>query len=311
MIRLIGLTKRYGSLVAVDDLTVEVLPGRVTGFLGPNGAGKSTTLRLLLGLDLPTAGQALINGLRYRDLEGPARVVGAHLDGRTAHPGRSARAHLLGLSRRAGIPASRVEEVLDLVGLADVGRHRTGTFSLGMSQQLGIAAALLGDPQVLLLDEPVNGLDTDGVRWIRGMFAGWAAEGRTVLVSSHLLAELQHAADHLVVLGRGRLLADCPTSELVGRSVAAVRLRSPDTRGLHRVLGELAGQGIGARFLDGTLRVDVSDPAVVGDTAYRAGVPVHLLLAETGTLEDGYLRLVEDHAAHRSGGGVDVAEIGR
>jgi len=220
MIEARGLSKRYASTVAVDGLSFEVRPGIVTGFLGPNGSGKSTTMRLILGLDVPDAGQARIGGRRYRDLHWPLREVGALLEARAFQPGRSAYAHLGALAASNGIQRSRVEEVLDLVGLADVAGRRAGRFSLGMGQRLGIAAALLGDPGVLLLDEPVNGLDPEGIRWIRGLLRSLAAEGRTVLVSSHLIGELARTADHVVVIGQGRLLADTSVAELSARAAS-------------------------------------------------------------------------------------------
>jgi ABC-2 type transport system ATP-binding protein len=215
MITLRHVTKKYGKRAAVDDLTVDVHPGRVTGFLGPNGAGKSTTMRILLGLDRADAGEALINGVRYAELRWPLREVGAVLDARSAHPGRTARAHLLSLAHSSRIPLRRVDEVLVRVGLESAAGKRAGRFSLGMGQRLGIAAALLGDPPVLIFDEPVNGLDPEGVRWVRELARSLAAEGRTVLLSSHLMSEAQLTADHLVILGRGRLLADAPLAELV------------------------------------------------------------------------------------------------
>jgi ABC-2 type transport system ATP-binding protein len=220
MIEARGLSKRYGATVAVDTLTFNVRSSMVTGFLGPNGSGKSTTMRLILGLDAPDAGQVRIGGRRYRDLRWPLREVGALLEARAFHPGRSARAHLHALAASNAIPRSRVEEVLGLVGLAEAAGRRAGTFSLGMAQRLGIAAALLGDPEVLLLDEPVNGLDPDGIRWVRGLLRSLAAEGRTVFVSSHLIGELSRTADHVVVIGRGRLLADTSVAELSARSAS-------------------------------------------------------------------------------------------
>jgi ABC-2 type transport system ATP-binding protein len=220
MIEVRGLRKRYGRTVAVDGLSFDVRPGMVTGFLGPNGSGKSTTMRLILGLDAPDAGQAWIGGRRYRQLRWPLREVGALLEARAFHPGRSARAHLRALAASNGLPRSRVEEVLGAVGLADAAGRRAGTFSLGMGQRLGLAGALLGDPGVLLLDEPVNGLDPEGIRWIRGLLRSLAAQGRAVLVSSHLIGELGRTADHVVVIGRGRLLADTSTAELAARSAS-------------------------------------------------------------------------------------------
>ena len=218
MIEASGLSKRYGSTVAVDNLSFEVLPGAVTGFLGPNGSGKSTTMRLILGLDSSDAGQALIDGRRYRELRWPLREVGALLEARSFHPGRSARAHLCALAASNALARSRVDEVLDLVGLANVAHRRAGTLSLGFAQRLGLAAALLGDPGILLLDEPVNGLDPQGIRWIRGLLRGLAGDGRTVFVSSHLIGEVAATADRLVVIGRGRLLAQTSVSELSARA---------------------------------------------------------------------------------------------
>ena len=218
MIEAQGLSKRYGPTVAVQSLTFNVRSSMVTGFLGPNGSGKSTTMRLLLGLDRPDAGQVRIDGRRYRDLRWPLREVGALLEARAFHPGRSARAHLAALAASNRIPRSRVEEVLGLVGLAEVAGRRAGTFSLGMAQRLGIAAALLGDPPVLLLDEPVNGLDPEGIRWVRDLLRSLADEGRTVLVSSHLIGEIARTADHVLVIGRGRLLADTSVAELAARA---------------------------------------------------------------------------------------------
>jgi len=220
MIEARGLSKRYGATVAVDELSFDLMSGRVTGFLGPNGSGKSTTMRLILGLDAPDAGQVRIGGRRYRELRWPLREVGALLEAKAFHPGRSARAHLRALAASNGIPRSRVEEVLGIVGLADAAHRRAGKFSLGMAQRLGIAAALLGDPRVLLLDEPVNGLDPEGIRWIRNLLRSLAAQGRTVLVSSHLIGEIARTADQLLVIGRGRLLADTSVAELSARSAS-------------------------------------------------------------------------------------------
>lgn len=225
MIEVTGLTKRYGPTTAVDDLSFQVAPGRVTGFLGPNGSGKSTTMRMIVGLDTPSAGKALIKGRPYGELTWPLREVGALLDGRAYHPGRSARSHLRALAAANAIPQKRVDAVLDLVGLTSVAGKRTGTYSLGMGQRLGIAAALLGDPGTLLLDEPVNGLDPEGVRWVRDLARHLAAEGRTVLISSHLIGEMAVTADHVVVIGRGRLLADLSMGDLAGQNLEDVFLR--------------------------------------------------------------------------------------
>ncbi|NRQ40557.1 ATP-binding cassette domain-containing protein, partial [Nonomuraea sp. NN258] len=230
MIEAMGLTKRYGRAVAVDGLSFSVPPGRVTGFLGPNGAGKSTTMRMILGLDNPTAGHALVAGRRYRDLRHPLRTAGALLDAGWVHPNRSARAHLRWLARSNDIPARRADEVLEEVGLGAVADRRAGGFSLGMAQRLGIAGALLGDPEVLLFDEPVNGLDPEGVRWIRGLMRRLAAEGRTVLVSSHLLSEMALTAHDLIVIGRGRLISQGGAAEFVSRATeTTVRVRTPET----------------------------------------------------------------------------------
>jgi ABC-2 type transport system ATP-binding protein len=237
-----GLTKRYGRTVAVDDLSFEVETGRVTGFVGPNGAGKSTTMRLVLGLDAADAGEALVGGRHYRTLLAPLREVGALLDSRATHPGRRARSHLLWLARSNRLPAGRVDEVLELVGLAAVAHKRTGGFSLGMEQRLGIAAAMLGDPPVLVFDEPINGLDPDGIRWIRGFLRSLADQGRTVLVSSHLMSELEGVADDLVVLGRGRLIAQASVSELLSsRSDGRVHVRTPQVTEVMAVLAAAGG----------------------------------------------------------------------
>jgi ABC-2 type transport system ATP-binding protein len=243
MIQANQLTKRYGTNLAVEQLSFQVQPGRVTGFLGPNGAGKSTTMRLILGLDDPDAGEARIGGRRYRELDWPLREVGAVLEARAFHPGRSARAHLSALAASNGIPRSRVEEVLGLVGLADVAGRRAGRFSLGMGQRLGVAAALLGDPEVLLLDEPVNGLDPEGIRWSRNLLRSLAAQGRTVFVSSHLIGELARTADQVVVIGRGRLLADTSVAELSSRSASLEEAFFELTTGSAEYRGALDSKG--------------------------------------------------------------------
>ena len=297
MIELDGLTKRYGARVAVDDLTVRVEPGRVTGFLGPNGSGKTTTMRCIVGLTRPTTGTATVLGVPYRDLDVPMRRVGVLIDPRARHPGRTARAHLLALARSNRLPVSRVDDVLDLVGLTDVAEDKAGGFSLGMGQRLGIAAALLGDPDVLLLDEPVNGLDPEGIRWVRELLRDLAAEGRTVLVSSHLMSEMEDTADHLVVVGRGRLLADAPIDELLGAQ-AVVRVRTPAGRLL---AGALARSGAEVSVGDdGALQVHGLDAAAVGEVAYAAGVPLHELTRVTASLEDAYLALTHDEVEYRA-----------
>jgi ABC-2 type transport system ATP-binding protein len=298
VIELTGLTKRYRARLAVDDLTVRVLPGRVTGFLGPNGSGKTTTMRCVLGLTRPTAGTATVLGRPYRELARPMRTVGALIDPRARHPRRSARDHLLALAQSDALPASRVEEVVELVGLESVAAQRVGGFSLGMGQRLGIAVALLGDPEVLLFDEPVNGLDPDGIRWVRGLLRGLAAEGRTVLVSSHLMSEMQDTADHLVVLGRGRLLADVPMAELLG-SGSAVRVRSPQAAALAPALERAGGQV--DRGSDGALRVRGLSAEQTGDVAFAVGARVHELIRTTMSLESAYLALTGEDVEYRAG----------
>ena len=297
MIELDGLTKAYRARVAVDDLTVTVEPGRVTGFLGPNGSGKTTTMRCILGLARPTAGTARVLGRSYRDLERPMRRVGALIDPRARHPWRTAHGHLLVLAQSNGLPRDRVDEVIDLVGLDSVAFERVRGFSLGMGQRLGIAAALLGDPDVLLFDEPVNGLDPEGIRWVRGLLRNLADEGRTVLVSSHLMSEMEDTADHLVVLGRGRLLADVPMQDLLGAH-ASVRVRTPQAPLLAAAL-QRAGAGVELEP-DGALRVHGLDLTAVGDVAFTAGVRVHELTRLTASLEAAYLELTGDDVEFRA-----------
>ena len=297
MIEVRGLTKRFGDEVAVDDLTFEVRPGVVTGFLGPNGAGKSTTMRMILGLDEPTAGQALVNGARYRTLDTPLRQVGALLEADAFHPGRTARNHLRVAARSSGIPLSRVEEVIGLVGLDTVATRRVKSFSLGMRQRLGIAAALLGDPGVLLLDEPVNGLDADGVRWVRHLVRDLAAEGRTVLVSSHLMSEMQQTADHLLVIGRGQLIADASTDEVLAASgQQTVRVRTADPAALARALDRL---GADVEPLEGgALRVLGVSTDDIGEAARNADLVVYELAEVTSSLEQAYLHLTAASAEY-------------
>ncbi|MEY9213197.1 ABC transporter ATP-binding protein [Thermobifida halotolerans] len=290
MIGLRGLTKRYGAKTAVDDLTLDILPGRVTGFLGPNGAGKSTTMRMILGLDRPTSGRALVNGRPYTTLRHPLREVGALLDAKAAHPRLTARTHLTAVARSNGIPVSRVDEVLETVGLAEVAHRRTGSFSLGMGQRLGIAGALLGDPAVLMFDEPVNGLDPDGVRWVRRLMRSLAAEGRTVFVSSHLMSEMQETADQLVVLGRGRLIADAPVEEVIaGSSGNAVRVRSPQAS---RLGGRLAAEGARVeQAADDELLVTGLTIEHIGALAHREQAVLHELSPRSVSLEEAYMEL--------------------
>lgn len=293
MIEVRGLTKRYGDTMAVDDLSFEVRPGVVTGFLGPNGAGKSTTMRMILGLDHPTAGQALVAGRHYRTLDQPLRHVGALIESDAQHPGRSARNYLRVAARSNGIPMSRVDEVIEEVGLAAVAKRRVKGYSLGMRQRLGIAAALLGDPAVLLFDEPVNGLDVDGVRWIRHLVSDLAAEGRTVLVSSHLMSEMQQTADHLLVIGRGRLIADASTTDvLAGSGGRAVRVRSSDPDVLRRSLARLAAD-IEA-LDDGALLVTGVATEGIGDAARQADVSLYELTELPSSLEHAFLQLTAD-----------------
>jgi ABC-2 type transport system ATP-binding protein len=305
MITTHSLTKRYGSAAAVDDLTFEVRPGLVTGFLGPNGSGKSTTMRLIMGLDVPTSGSTLIAGRPYAELAWPLREVGALLEAKAFHPGRSARHHLRWLAMSNDIPLRRVDEVLDQVGLSSVADRRAGKFSLGMGQRLGIAAALLGDPGVLLFDEPVNGLDPEGIRWVRHFLRGLADEGRTVFVSSHLISEMALTADQLVVIGRGRLIADTGVAEFVERSGgAAVRLVTPDAAAFSAALRQAGGTVApdapapsGAE--DAALRVEGLALPAIGDLAARHGWRVHELTALTGSLEDAFMALTRDEVEYR------------
>jgi ABC-2 type transport system ATP-binding protein len=288
-----NVTKRYGDTVAVDALSFAVQPGRVTGFLGPNGAGKSTTMRLVLGLDRPDSGNTRIAGRRYVDIEEPMRVVGALLEARALHPGRSARRHLQYLAQTQGIGLRRVDEVLELVGLSDVAHKRVGGFSLGMGQRLGIAVALLGDPAILILDEPVNGLDVDGVRWIRDLLRSLADEGRTVLLSSHLLNEMAMTADHLVVIRRGQLIADSPTSAFLDRSSQqSVAVESPDMLRL-AALVESAGGRV-ELLSEQTGTVTELATAAVGEIAARHGLTLHELATRRPSLEDAFVELTHD-----------------
>ena len=299
LIEVDGVSKRYGDKLALDDVTFTVIPGAVTGFLGPNGAGKSTAMRIILGLDRANAGTARVNGKAYHDLTAPLHEVGAMLDARAIHPGRSAYGHLLALAQTHGIGRRRVGEMLDRVGLSDVARKRVGGFSLGMEQRLGIAAALLGDPQTLILDEPANGLDPDGIRWIRELMLELAAEGRTVFVSSHLMSEIALTAERLIVIGRGRLIADTTAEEFIRRAVPdAVRVRAPDARLLAAVLRDL-GAVIG-RTDDGALLIHGLDAARIGDAAAAAGVVLHELTPEQASLEDAFMRVTHDVNDHHA-----------
>ncbi|MCZ2839197.1 ABC transporter ATP-binding protein [Modestobacter sp. VKM Ac-2985] len=320
MIQVRGLTKEYGTrsrlrgagvVRAVDDLTFDVQPGKVTGFLGPNGAGKSTTMRMVLGLDRPTAGSALVTGRRFAELAEPLRVAGALLDAAAVHPGRNGRDHLRVAARTHGIPLRRVDDVIDQVGLGPAARRRVRGYSLGMRQRLGIATALIGDPAVLLFDEPMNGLDLDGVRWVRRLVRELADEGRTVLLSSHLMSEMEQTADHLVIIGRGRLIADASMQEVMRREDAQrqVRVRTPAP-------GELAGALKRRRLQvhptdDGDLLVEGATAETVGDVALALGVAVHRLTEEHSSLEQVYLDLTGDTVQYRVARAPEPAELVR
>lgn len=299
MIELEGLTKHYGDVRAVDHLTFTVRPGIVTGFLGPNGAGKSTTMRMMLDLDNPSSGTVRIDGRHYRELRDPLRVVGALLDAKAMHGGRSAYNHLLCLAQSNGIPKARVREVLDTVGLTSVARKRTKGFSLGMGQRLGIAAALLGDPRILMFDEPVNGLDPEGIHWIRNLMKSLATQGRTVFVSSHLMSEMALTADHLVVIGQGKLLADTSMTDFIKEnSRSYVRMRSPEQERLREIL---RGAGIDVTpGEEGALEVEGEDAAHLGELAARHRITLHELSPRSASLEEAFMRLtagsVEYHA---------------
>jgi ABC-2 type transport system ATP-binding protein len=293
MIEAIGLTKDYGAKRAVDGLTFTVRPGIVTGFLGPNGSGKSTTMRLILGLDRPTAGAVTVNGKRYRDFAAPLHEVGALLEARSVHPGRSASNHLLALARTHGVPRSRVDELIERVGLHEVARKRVGSFSLGMGQRLGIAAALLADPDILILDEPSNGLDTEGILWIRNLLKELAAEGRTVFLSSHLMSEMALTAEHLIVIGRGRLIADLSVEDFLRRaSKDTVRVRSPQAAELGRLL---AAPNVAVSALDdASLEVTGLTAELVGETAAAHGIVLHELTPVSASLEEAFMDVTRD-----------------
>ena len=292
MIEAHDLTKRYGAHLAVDNLTFAVEPGKVTGFLGPNGAGKSTTMRLILGLDRPTAGTVTVNGRPLAGHARPLREVGALLEARAVHTGRSARNHLLAMAATTGIGRRRVDEVIDLVGLTEVADQRVGRFSLGMGQRLGIASALLGDPHTLVLDEPVNGLDPDGIRWIRRLLRSLAGEGRTVLVSSHLMSEMALTADHVIVLGRGRLLRDQPMTQFIAEASAeVVCVRSPQHEQLAR---HLAAAGATVHDIEpGELQVEGLSAERTGAIAAAEGITVFQLFSKTASLEEAYMALTD------------------
>jgi len=299
MIEIDGLTKRYGDKAAVDGLSFVVEPGVVTGFLGPNGAGKSTTMRMIAGLDRPDSGTVRVNGRHYPGAAAPMAELGILLDARSVHPGLSARANLRALARTAGIGRRRVDEVIELAGLGEVAGSRAGGFSLGMGQRLGVAAALLGRPQTVVLDEPVNGLDPDGVRWIRLLLKSLAAEGRTVLVSSHLMSEMAQTAARLVVLGRGKLIAETSVEEFTGRAAAGVLVRTPETGRLGQVL---AAPGVTVVH-DGTdlLRVTGATAEQIGAAAWRARLPVYELTPTHASLEEAFMQVTQDAVEYHAG----------
>ncbi len=293
------LSKSFGSKHAVSDVSFTVQPGKVTGFLGPNGAGKSTTMRMIVGLDRPTQGRVTVHGRDYAGLRSPLTEVGVLLDAKAVHTGRSAANHLRAMAATHSIPRSRVDEVIDITGLASVARKRAGGFSLGMGQRLGIAAALLGDPHTLILDEPVNGLDPEGVLWVRRFVRHAASEGKTVLLSSHLMSEMAVTADHLIVLGRGKVLADAPLSDIVRQwTRATVRVRTPRAHDLARLV---AGDHVSVTHLDdGLLDIEGMTAAELGDLALDRGIALHELTPTSGTLEDAYLRLTGEDVEYKT-----------
>jgi ABC-2 type transport system ATP-binding protein len=304
-----GVSKRYGEKLAVDDLTFSVAPGVVTGFLGPNGAGKSTTMRLILGLDAPTSGTVRVNGCAYRQLSAPLHEIGAMLEAHAIHTGRSAYNHLLALAQTHGIPRSRGEEVIELVGLREVARKRVGSFSLGMGQRLGVAAALLGDPATVILDEPANGLDPEGIHWIRNLLKRLASEGKTVFLSSHLMSEMAQTADQLIVIGRGRLIADTSVAEFVRRasSDANVRVRSPQAGELRDALGR-ARHEVEVRvevesIEEGLLEVSGLSGEQIGEIALAARIVISELTPQQASLEEAFMSLTGEAVEYRGGGG--------
>jgi len=300
MIEVQGLTKRYGEKTAVDGLTFGIEPGKVTGFLGPNGAGKTTTMRCILGLDYPDAGKVTVDGRDYHDLGYPMREVGALLDAKAVHGGRSAYNHLLCLAQTNNLPKRRVDEVFEIVGLSEVAKKRSKGFSLGMSQRLGIAATLLGDPKVLMFDEPVNGLDPEGILWIRNLMKALAAEGRTVFVSSHLMSEMEYTADHLIVIGRGKLIADCSMSEFIARSSgAAVRVRTPMANNLIKAV--TAEGAITATDDDGAIEVRGMTAEAIGDIAFEQAIRLHELTMVRASLEEAFMELTASSVEYHAG----------
>jgi ABC-2 type transport system ATP-binding protein len=307
MIEVDHVTKRYGEKVAVEDLTFTVRPGIVTGFLGPNGAGKSTTMRVMLGLDAPTSGTARINGRDYRDLEAPLHEIGAMLEARAIHTGRSAYHHLLAMALTHGIGKRRVEEVIDLVGLGQVARKRVGSFSLGMGQRLGIASALLGDPAAVILDEPANGLDPEGILWIRNLLKGLAAEGRTVFLSSHLMSEIALTAEHLVVVGKGRMIADTTVAEIVAQASqeAEVHVRTPDAGELRDLL--IAEGASVASDERGVLDVRGVSHERIGELAASRALVLHELTPRRASLEEAFMRLTGDAVEYHASAQLEYA----
>ncbi|MGV8858506.1 ATP-binding cassette domain-containing protein [Rhodoglobus sp.] len=299
MIEIQGLTKRYGAKTAVDNITATIRPGLVTGFLGPNGAGKSTTMRTIIGLDRPDSGTVTVNGKRYAEHHNPMHEVGALLDAKAIHTGRTAYNHLLAMAATHGIGKARVHEVIAMTGLESVAKKRVGGFSLGMGQRLGIAAALLGDPQTLILDEPVNGLDPEGVMWVRKLTRHLASEGRTIFLSSHLMSEMSLTADHLIVLGRGRIIADAPVGEILALATGtAVRVRTPQATEL---ANRLAGSDVTVTSVEGDLLTIAGlASAQIGEAAAQAGIVLHELTPLSASLEDAYLELTQDDVEYHS-----------
>ncbi|MCC7363518.1 MAG: ABC transporter ATP-binding protein [Dehalococcoidia bacterium] len=309
MIEVNDVTKRYGDAIAVDHLSFAVQPGMVTGFLGPNGAGKTTTMRMILGLDRPTSGSVTVHGRPYHELEAPLHEVGALLDAKAIQGGRTARQHLSWVARAGGLPANRVDEVLELVGLQDVAGRKTGDFSLGMSQRLGIATALLGDPRVLLFDEPVNGLDPEGIRWIRSLLQRLAAEGRTVFLSSHLMSEMEETADHVIVIGRGRLIADTSIAEFTQRSTRShVRVVSPRAADLAPLLMRA---GAAVTSADEALTVTGMDAVQIGSLAADYGLALYELTPRRASLEAAFMELTEGSQEYQAGTQGAVVEMAR
>jgi ABC-2 type transport system ATP-binding protein len=300
MIEAQNLTKRYGETTAVSDLTFTVKPGIVTGFLGPNGSGKSTTMRLILGLDAPSEGEVKVNGKRYAEFAAPLHEVGALLEARSVHPGRSAYNHLIALAQTHGIPRSRVDELIELVGLESVAKKRAGQFSLGMGQRLGIASALLGDPEVVILDEPVNGLDPDGIRWIRDLMKTLAGEGRTVFLSSHLMSEMALTADHLIVIGRGRVIDDVSVDEFISRhSKHVVRVRSPQAARLAELM---AGPNVTTEAVQpGSFEIEGLTAEQIGTAAAANEIVLYELAPRQGSLEEAFMALTRDEIEYQAG----------